>query len=145
MLKVAGELADGTITWMTGPRVLEKTIVPAIARHAKEAGRPASRVVAGLPICVTSDARAAREAAAKLFAIYGTLPSYRGVLDAEGAAGPADIAIVGDERQVRDAILRLAAIGVTDLDAVVFPSGPDPRASHRRSYEFLKSLDGKIS
>ena len=144
MLRVAGELADGTITWMTGPRTLGETIIPGICAQARKAGRPAPRIVAGLPICVTDDAGVAREKAAKALAVYGTLPSYRAMLDAEGVEGPGDIAIAGNEREVRDAIVRLAAAGVTDLNAAIFPSGPDPEASRRRSYEFLASLGGKI-
>ncbi|OGP87088.1 MAG: LLM class F420-dependent oxidoreductase [Deltaproteobacteria bacterium RBG_13_65_10] len=144
MLKVAGQLADGTVTWMTGARVLEKTIVPTITRHAREAGRAAPRVVAGIPVCVTDDADGARETAAKLFAIYGTLPSYRAMLDAEGAAGPADIAIIGDEKQVKASLSRLASAGVTDLQGSIFPSGQDRAASRARTYALLASLGGDI-
>jgi len=37
-----------------------------------------------------------------VFAIYGQLPSYRAMLDREGAAGPGDVAIVGDEDTVAE-------------------------------------------
>jgi len=144
MLKIAGELADGTITWMCGPKVLGATLVPGITAHAEEAGRPAPRIVAGLPICVTDDPAAAREKAAKGLAVYGTLPSYRAMLDAEGAAGPADIVIAGGEKQSREALSRLAASGVTDFNAAIFPTGPDSQASRRRTYEFLASFGGKV-
>lgn len=144
MLRIAGELADGTITWMTGPRTLGGTIVPGIRAHARASGRPAPRIVAGLPICVTDDAATVREKAAKAFAVYGTLPSYRAMLDAEGVEGPGGITIAGNEREAREAIVRLADAGVTDLNAAIFPCGPDPEASRRRSYDFLASLGGKV-
>ena len=144
MLKVAGELADGTITWMCGPKVLGGTIVPGIGAHAAKAGRAAPRIVAGLPICVTDDPGAARETAAKAFAVYGTLPSYRAMLDAEGVQGPADIAIAGDEKEAGAALSRLASAGVTDFNAAILPVGPDPAASRRRTWEFLASLGGEI-
>ncbi len=75
--------------------------VPTITAAAERAGRPAPRVVTSLPICLTADADAARERAASDFRMYGFLPSYRAMLDREGAGGPADVAIVGDEATVR--------------------------------------------
>ena len=88
MLELAGTVADGTVTWMTGPATLASHTVPMITAAAERAGRPAPRIVASLPICVTADADAARERAAKDFQVYGFLPSYRAMLDREGAAGP---------------------------------------------------------
>lgn len=145
MLRIAGELADGTITWMCGPKVLGGTIVPGIRAHAQAAGRSEPRIVAGLPICVTDDAAGARETAAKAFMVYGTLPSYRAMLDAEGAEGPADIVMAGNEKAVRASLARLASAGVTDLNAAIFPAGTDKAASRRRTYDFLASLGGKIN
>jgi F420-dependent oxidoreductase-like protein len=124
MLKLTAELADGTVTWMTGPVTLADHIVPAITAGAAAAGRPDPQVVAGLPVCVTADAGAARELASSVFAIYGQLPSYRAMLDREGAAGPADVAIIGSERDVAKGIQRVADAGVTELIAAPFGS-PD--------------------
>ena len=78
-----------------------------------------------LPVCVTDDEAAARARAGKVFAIYDTLPSYKAMLDIEGAAGPGDVAIVGDEAAVRQQIEALAAIGVTDFVAGEFATGED--------------------
>lgn len=133
MLKLAGELADGTVLWMTGPKTVAEHIAPAVTEAARNAGRPAPRIVCVLPICVTDDAEGARAKAAELFALYGELPSYRAVLDREGAAGPADVAIVGDEESVSARVGALAEAGVTDFVAAVFAEG-------RRTREFLKTL-----
>ena len=78
--------------------------IPTITQAAEAAGRPAPRVIAALPVCVTDDVAAAHERAAKVFAVYGQLPSYRAMLDREGASGAADIAIIGpaDEVSERD-------------------------------------------
>src|SRR5258708_10982411 len=81
MLRLAGRHADGTILWMTGPATVRDYIVPAITTAASEAGRPDPRVVCVLPVCVTDDPAKARADAAKAFAIYGPLPSYRTVID----------------------------------------------------------------
>jgi F420-dependent oxidoreductase-like protein len=136
MLKVAGEVADGTITWMAGPATLGKRIVPAITEAADAAGRPSPRIVAGLPVAVTSDPAAVREKAARQLAVYGMLPAYRRLLDEEGLDGPADIAILGDADTVATEIAALADLGVTDL--IVAPAGSaDERAA---TLEFLGGL-----
>ena len=134
MLRLAAELADGTVLWMTGPATVRSHIVPTITAAAQALGRPSPRVVCILPICVTSDPDAARAAAAKVFAIYGQLPSYRAMLDREGAAGPADVALVGDEAAVEAQLADLADAGVTDFVAGEFGRGrgrrADPAAAH---------------
>jgi alkanesulfonate monooxygenase SsuD/methylene tetrahydromethanopterin reductase-like flavin-dependent oxidoreductase (luciferase family) len=78
-----------------------------------------------LPVCVTDDEAAARARAAKVFAIYDTLPSYKAMLDREGAGGPGDVAIVGDDAAVRQQVTELADIGVTDFVAGEFATGDD--------------------
>jgi F420-dependent oxidoreductase-like protein len=120
MLRIAGELADGTVTWMTGPRTLADHIVPSITRAAESAGRPAPRVVAGLPVCVTEDEAGVRERIAEQFGLAGQVPEYRAMLDREGVAGPQDVAVVGDDRTVARRLARLADAGVTDCLAAPF-------------------------
>jgi 5,10-methylenetetrahydromethanopterin reductase len=125
MLRLAGTVADGTILWMTGPETVASHIVPKLTAAADEAGRPAPRVVCTLPISVTDDPAAARERANEVFSIYGQLPSYRAMLDLEGAAGPGDVAIVGDEDSVGRQVAGLAEAGVTDFVAASFGQGED--------------------
>jgi F420-dependent oxidoreductase-like protein len=120
MLGVAGRLADGTVTWMTGPRTIGEHVVPAISKAASAAGRPTPRVIAGFLVCVTSDPGGARERIAKQFGIAGQVPEYRAVLDREGAGGPQDVAITGDEETVARHLSRLADAGATGLMASPF-------------------------
>jgi 5,10-methylenetetrahydromethanopterin reductase len=120
MLELAGTVTAGTVTWMTGPATLANYTVPTITAAAERAGRPAPQIVTSLPICVTSDVDGARTRAAQDFQIYGFLPSYRAMLDREGAAGPADVAIAGDEATVTKAIGELADAGVTEFVASIF-------------------------
>jgi 5,10-methylenetetrahydromethanopterin reductase len=136
MLELAGTVADGTVTWMTGPATLAAHTVPTISAAAERAGRPAPRIATSLPICLTGDPDAARERAAKDFQVYGFLPSYRAMLDREGAAGPADVAIVGDEPTVRSGLARLADAGVTDFVASIF----GPRADRDATRALLQSM-----
>ena len=136
MLGVTGELAAGTITWMTGVKTLDGFTVPTLRAAASEAGRPEPRIVAGLPIALSDNPDKAREVAGQAFQMYGSLPSYRAMLDREGAAGPADVAIVGDESALRGAIARLRDAGVTDFLAAPFPA---EQGAVARTTGFLKS------
>ena len=136
MLRLAGEQTDGTVLWMTGPATVRDHIVPVITAAAEAAGRPGPRVVCILPVCVTDDPDGARERAGKVFAIYGELPSYRAMLDREGAAGPADVAIVGDEDAVGAQLGALRDAGVTDFVAGEYTGGADGA----RTRAFLKAL-----
>jgi 5,10-methylenetetrahydromethanopterin reductase len=140
MLRLAGSQADGTVLWMTGPATVRDHIVPLVTRAAAEAGKPSPRVVCVLPVCVTSDPDGARERAADVFSIYGELPSYRAMLDREGAAGPADVAIVGDEDAVAAQIATLAEAGVTDFVAGVYTGGADGA----RTRAFLRTLLAEV-
>jgi len=130
MLELTGAHADGTGTWTTGVKTLADYIVPTITAAAEKAGRPAPRIVAALPVCVTEDPDGARELAAKQFSVYGTLPSYRAMLDREGAATPGDIALVGDEDAVAAQVAQLADAGVTEFGASLYGS-PDQVARGR--------------
>ena len=136
MLRLAGEQTDGTVLWMTGPATVRDHVVPVITAAAATAGRPSPRVICNLPVCVTSDPDNARERASRIFAIYGELPSYRAMLDREGAAGPADVALVGDEDAVGAQVSALAGAGVTDFVAAEYTRGPDGD----RTRAFLRTL-----
>ena len=138
MLTVTGRLADGTVTWMTGPKTLTDLTVPTIQAAAEGAGRPAPRVVVALPVCVTDDEAGARERAAAEFAVYGMLPSYRAMLDREGMEGPADLAFVGSADAVASRIAEVDTAGATTLVAAEF--GLDDEKAATR--ELLKTLNG---
>ena len=63
--------------------------------------------------------------------MYGQIYSYRQVLKREGASGPADLLIAGDEDSVAKQIEGLAKIGVTELNAHVLGIPEDPGAIDR--------------
>ena len=144
MLRIAGELADGTITWMTGLKTIETHTAPRIAKAAAGAGRPAPRVCVALAVAVTDDPAAARRQAAQLFTVYGQLANYKRMLDREGASGPEDVAVVGDEAEVERQLRAFAGAGATDFIAAIFPAGDDAEASMTRTRALLKTLVGKM-
>ncbi len=127
MLRLAGRVADGTVTWMTGLRTVAGHVVPTITEAAAAAGRPVPRVAVSLPVGVTADPGAAAARIDEAYALYPSLPSYRAMLDREGAERPSDIALVGSEEAVAASVRRLADAGATDL--VAAPTGTaDERA-----------------
>lgn len=117
MLKVAGELTGGTITWFTGVRTLAEHIVPTITSV-----NPTARVVAGLLVCVTDEETAVRQRISEQFAIAGQVPEYRAMLDRERVTSPGDVVVVGDEDAVRTHLDRIRDAGVTDFLAVPYGS-----------------------
>ena len=58
------------------------------------------------------------------------------MLDREGAAGPGDVVLVGDEAALREALGQLRDAGVTHFAAS--PFNPEEGAA-QRTVEFLKS------
>lgn len=130
MLELAGQVSNGTVTWMVGPKTLAEHIAPTINAAASAAGRPPPQIAVSLPVCVTDRPGEARERAAAEFVMYGTLPSYRAMLDREGAAGPEDIAIIGSADEVAERLSGVAEAGGTAFAASEFGT-PDELAATR--------------
>ncbi|MEU8874517.1 TIGR03564 family F420-dependent LLM class oxidoreductase [Streptomyces javensis] len=114
-LAAAGELAEGTIPFLAGPRTLAEQIVPAITEAAAAAGRPAPQIVAGVPAVVTDDAAAARDRVSAALGFYDSIPSYRKVIAAEGLSSAADLLIAGDEDIVAAGLRRYLDAGATEV------------------------------
>jgi F420-dependent oxidoreductase-like protein len=140
MLRVAGEVADGTVTWLANREALESHVVPRINAAAASVDRPAPRVVAGLPVAVHDDVDEAREAAARQYGFYGTLPNYARILGVGGLERSADACVVGDEDAVAAQLRALVDAGATDVWAAIFPVGEDRRTSRARTRALLEQL-----
>jgi len=135
MVQAAGELADGVVTWLAGPRSLGEQIVPQLIAAAR--GRPAPRVVAALPLSVCADASLARRAADEVFARYAGLDNYHRLLVREGVSSLGAVAIVGTEADIEKQIGRLSDVGVTELWPIVFPVGDDAAGSRQQTRALL--------
>lgn len=137
MLDLAGREADGTTLWMVGPRTVADHITPRIREAAAAAGRPAPRILAGVPVCVTDTPDRARAFAAEQLELYGQLPAYRAVLEREGVAGPEGILAAGPEDVVREQIAAFQAAGATDLRVGTLCSTPEETL---RTRDLLRTL-----
>jgi F420-dependent oxidoreductase-like protein len=127
MLALAGARADGAAIWLGGPRFLAWA-APRVREAAAAAGRPPPRIACGLPIALVRDAARARASAAALLASSAGLPAYRRVLEREGVARAADVALLGGEVELGEALDRLEALGASDFNAVLFAVEGEPDA-----------------
>jgi F420-dependent oxidoreductase-like protein len=126
MLQLAGGMTGGTLLGWAGAKNVRQYAAPAIRAAAEAAGRPAPRISTALPICVTDGVDAAHHLATELFAVYKDIPSYRTILDREGKATVADVALIGNEEQVGEQLADLGDAGVTDFAAAVY-GAPEER------------------
>jgi F420-dependent oxidoreductase-like protein len=114
-LQATGELADGTLPYLAGPRTIAEFIEPTIAKAAADAGRPAPRIIAAVPALVSDDIDAARTFATEQLSFYETIPSYQKVLAREGIASAAELAAIGSAEAVTRQLQSYLDAGATDV------------------------------
>jgi F420-dependent oxidoreductase-like protein len=145
MLRLAGARTDGTILWLADEKAIESHIVPRLTGAAEAAGRPAPRVVAGVPVCLCrpGEVDAAKTRATRVLSEATVSPNYQRLLDRGNATGVADIMAAGDEAMIRARLASFAAAGVTDLSVRVLPIGDGREellASSHRTRAFVAAL-----
>ena len=145
MLQLAGEHADGTVLWMADEKAIGDHIAPKITKAAADAGRPAPRIVAGIPVCLcaNSEIDAAKERANRILSEAETSPNYQKLLDRGDARSVGDLCAAGDEDSILARFKQFADAGVTDLSVRLLPIG-DTRdeliASKYRTREVIGEL-----
>lgn len=122
---LAGELADGAITWVTPIDYIVQTGIPALQEGAERAGRERPPVIAHVPVAVSSDREAARNAFRKQFPVYPKLPFYAAMFADAGFPVTAEqemsdalvdeLAVSGDAAEVRARLEAIRARGVDEL------------------------------
>lgn len=145
MLQIAGEHADGTSLWMADEKAIGEHIAPKINKAAAEAGKPAPRIVAGIPVtlCANSEIEAAKERANRILAEAETSPNYQRLLDRGEARNVGDLCAAGDEELILKRFKQFADAGVTDLSVRLLPIGEardELIASKYRTREVIAEL-----
>ncbi len=145
MLQIAGEHADGTSLWMADEKAIGEHIAPKINKAAAEAGKPAPRIVAGIPVtlCANSEIEAAKERANRILAEAETSPNYQRLLDRGEARNVGDLCAAGDIDQILHRFQSFADAGVTDLSVRLLPIGEtrdELIASKYRTREVIAEL-----
>jgi F420-dependent oxidoreductase-like protein len=123
--RLAGEIADGAISWVTPIGYLTQTALPALQAGAEAAGRARPPLIAHVPVAVTTDREAARAAFRAQFALYGRLPFYAAMFATAGypvtAAGEMTdelvdvLAVSGSPEEIRADLEAAQAAGVDEL------------------------------
>jgi len=149
MLKLAGERTDGTILWMADERAIGSHVVPLVTAAADAAGRPAPRVVAGVPVCLCRDDEVDVAVARtnRILAEAEVSPNYQKLLEHGDARAVGDILAAGSEAAIEKRLRAFADAGVTDLSArvVAIGDGRDERlASAQRTREYLSELAASL-
>jgi F420-dependent oxidoreductase-like protein len=149
MLRIAGELTDGTVLWMADARNIGEHIAPSITKAAADAGRPAPRIVAGVPVtlCAAGEVDGAREWARKAMSHSEYSPNYERLLEHGDARDSGDFLVAGDEAAVLAALERYRDAGVTDFSVRLLPYGKTREArieSRDRTTAYLASLCPEI-
>ncbi len=145
MLQLCGERAEGTILWMADERAIGSYIVPKLLGAAEAVGRPAPRVVAGIPICLCGDHEidAAVVRTNRILGEAEVSPNYQKLLEQGDARSVGDILVAGSESTVRKRLQAFADAGVTDLSLRVVPIGEgrdELVSSSKRTRGLLASL-----
>jgi F420-dependent oxidoreductase-like protein len=149
MLRIAGEMASGTILWMADERAIGEHVVPRITKAAADAGRPAPRIIAGVPIalCRPEEVDAAREYANRLLGHAELSPNYLRLLEHGDATDVGDVMAAGGESAILERLRHFRDAGVTDLAARVVPYGSDRESrieARRRTQSFVASLGSEL-
>jgi F420-dependent oxidoreductase-like protein len=149
MLALAGERTDGTVLWMADERAIAGHVVPRITKAAESAGRPAPRVVAGIPVCLCrpSEVDAARERANRILGEAEISPNYQRLLEYGDARDVGDLCAAGDEAAIAARLRRFAEAGVTDLSVRLLPIGngrDELVASKHRTRDLLAGLAAEL-
>lgn len=139
-LRVSGELADGILPYLAGPRALAEHIVPAVTAAAEAAGRPAPRIVALVHGVVTDDVDTVRESATDALAFYEQIPSYARAIELSGGERAVDVAVIGDERTVAAEVRRYRDAGATEVVFAGTEIAGD--TDRRRTWDLLGQLAG---
>ena len=145
MLRLAGEMADGTILWMADERAVSEHVAPRLGQAAASAVRNEPRIVACVPValCRPGDVDAARDHANQMLGHAEASPNYVRLLEHGDANDVGDCMAAGTEEDIVTRLQRYRDAGVTDLAARVVPFGTDRESridSKRRTGEFLSSL-----
>jgi alkanesulfonate monooxygenase SsuD/methylene tetrahydromethanopterin reductase-like flavin-dependent oxidoreductase (luciferase family) len=149
MLRLAGERTDGTILWLADERAIGEHIAPAITAAAEGAGRPAPRIVAGIPVCLCGpdEVEVAVARANRVLSEAEVSPNYQKLLERGDARTVGDILAAGTEEMIERRLRAFADAGVTDVSVRVVPIGDDREerlASSKRTRDYLASLGGTL-
>ena len=145
MLKLAGERAAGTTLWLADERTIGSHVVPTITKAAEAAGRPAPRILAGVPVCLCRDDEidAAIARTNRTLSEVEASPNYVKLMEHGDAQNIGDVLVCGSEATMEKRLRSFADAGLTDFNARIVPLGEgrdELKSSAERTREFLAAV-----
>jgi alkanesulfonate monooxygenase SsuD/methylene tetrahydromethanopterin reductase-like flavin-dependent oxidoreductase (luciferase family) len=135
--ELAGEMADGAISWVCPPSYLQAIALPAMRRGAERASRSVPPLVAHVLVAPSRNLDQVRATARTILAYYLMRPFYRNMLAAAGypteighpvSDGLIDALVLsGDDAAIRDGLRQRLEDWADELVIGIVP-GDDPRA-----------------
>jgi 5,10-methylenetetrahydromethanopterin reductase len=152
MARLAGEVADAAITWMTPPGYLRQVIGPALRAGAGHAGRPLPRLTAIVPMALARPGRPAEELVLAGSGLHLSLPHYRAMLSGPGSAVPADAPLAvaasaliscggfltGSPPRIAELMRAYGEAGADEI--VINVAGPHARYGHEAAVADLRAI-----
>lgn len=152
--QLAGEIADGAISWVCPADYLARVATPAIEEGAKQAGRPAPTLIAHCFLVADENRDAVYEIARQRASNYPRLPFYASMFEAAGYPEAKEgtlsdcmidaLVVHGSEQQIADGLRAFADAGATEIIASVLPTGPDRHASIDRALRTIAAVSAKV-
>jgi len=151
--RVCGELADGAISWMCPLPYLRDGAIPALREGAEKAGRTPPPLVAHIPVAVSEDAEAVREAARRQIGFYPRVPFYSQMLQDAGYPEAKDgelsdrmidaLVVHGSSSEVQARLREATNHGAAEVLAMPLSPANDPGAVER-TVRALGELAGSL-
>jgi F420-dependent oxidoreductase-like protein len=144
--RLCGELADGAISWVSPWKYLRDIALPAMAESAEAHQRKTPVLVAHVPVALTEDADAVRQAARSFLGRYATLPNYQGMFAAAGyedvASGNRDalvdaLVVRGTESEIVERLAQIVHEGAGEIIAHPIFTSEDRDAYMTQFYDVL--------
>jgi F420-dependent oxidoreductase-like protein len=131
--RLAGEIADGVLPWMSPIPYLLQVALPAMRAGAEASNRPTPPLVAHVLVAMSTDEEAVLAAARSRVQMYGRVGVYAHMFARAGFAGAANgdeesidalartLVASGDEASVRNRVLELLASGLDEIQLQLVP------------------------
>ncbi len=139
--RLAGELADGAISWLCPPSYLLGACLPALREGADSAGREAPPLVAQVSVALSGDRDAALSVGRRMVEGYARAPFYARMFSNAGFPPSPDgsvpdglvdaLVISGDEQEVEARLRELLERGLDELLVLLVAVEDEPAERER--------------
>ncbi len=135
--RMAGEIADGAISWVCPVPYLLDTALPALQAGAQAQHRPIPPLIAHILVAMNTDEAAVQAAATPRISFYTKAPFYAHMFAAAGFPIAEDgtsvatlvkaLVVAGDQAQVEKRLRELIASGLDELLLMLVPVADEAR------------------